>query len=481
MSDTGETFSYKLVVDASQADAQLAKTDASARKLGGGLSLITGGLGKLDGAEREASKALRGISGSMGGLSTATIGAIGPIGDIAGLLASGGVFGIALAACGLAVAALTKHWENLNEAQSKAIDLQYSSIDATTAQTHKLYDELAKLKGELAGPETSAQMQANTATKVAEIDAKIKDLRKALGGVSAEDQAQKSMREAELLQLQKQRQLLLDIQTLKMAVRGRDAAEKVKTPKGEKPNDWKNDLVEAGMKQLDANDAARESYLENLAKARKALDEKTDEETDNRMKAQLKAQEEADKQRIEQARKTEEEIASIKQTYADLAQSSAQLLADTSMQYLEDKIEGTKYAEEIAAQYFLKSIGSQLIGIGIKQAFEGAGLSIVGSPNGPPLAALGAAAIVAGVSMGGVATVMGVDIGKKQAADDKREKARSGASRERGTGSRSRGSSSGDGGGVTVNISYGIGGPRPEQTAEAVARAARLAQRRRFA
>jgi hypothetical protein len=146
-------------------------------------------------------------------------------------------------------------------------------------------------------------------------------------------------------------------------------------------------------------------------------------------------------------------------------------------EYLAMRIEGAENAEAIVAQKFLAGVGQQLVGVGTKYLFEGAGMSILGDPRGPLILGLGAGAIATGVSMGAGSaawahTMNGGQIGKPL-EDDK-------AKRDRGASPR-RGRDSGGSGGLNVYVTYGAGGPLPEDIAREIDKVVKQNDRRRGA
>lgn len=160
-----------------------------------------------------------------------------------------------------------------------------------------------------------------------------------------------------------------------------------------------------------------------------------------------------------------------------LAEGATSTLIGASQDYFKAKIEGAENAEALAAAAFLSGVGEQLVGLGTKNLFEGAGMLVTSGgvdPRGYALTALGAGAIAAGVGMGAGSaaishTAAGGTIGKelpdKKAAKDK------GASPGRGGG--------GSGGGpLVVNVAYGAGGPLPEDTAREIQKAVDTGRRR---
>jgi hypothetical protein len=162
-----------------------------------------------------------------------------------------------------------------------------------------------------------------------------------------------------------------------------------------------------------------------------------------------------------------------------LAEGATSTLIGASQDYFKAKIEGAENAEALAAAAFLSGVGEQLVGLGTKNLFEGAGMLIASGgvdPRGYALTALGAGAIAAGVGMGAGSaaishTAAGGTIGKEM-PDDKKAAKDKGASPGRG------GSGSGGGGPLVVNVAYGAGGPLPEDTAREIQKAVDTGRRR---
>jgi hypothetical protein len=160
-----------------------------------------------------------------------------------------------------------------------------------------------------------------------------------------------------------------------------------------------------------------------------------------------------------------------------LAQGATTTLIGASEDYFKAKIEGAENAEMIAAAAVLSGIGDQLVGLGTKYLFEGAGMSILGDPRGPAMLGLGGLTIAAGVGMGAGSaaishTAAGGTVGKAL-PDDK-------ATKDPGASPRSSGGS-GSGGPLIVNVAYGAGGPLPEDIAREIHKVTSSGNRRRGA
>jgi hypothetical protein len=172
-------------------------------------------------------------------------------------------------------------------------------------------------------------------------------------------------------------------------------------------------------------------------------------------------------------------VDSVADSFGDLqsvATGALSTLTAGTQQYLDDVITGQENAEAALATMLMRTAGQALIGSGID--LGGRAVVSAFTPGLQPLAAAqGAAAaglIASGVALGGTATgiehmAAGGQIGRplpdKKSATDRGASPRS-----------SRGG--GDGGPLVINISYGVGGPLPEDTAREIARVQRTGNRR---
>lgn len=159
-----------------------------------------------------------------------------------------------------------------------------------------------------------------------------------------------------------------------------------------------------------------------------------------------------------------------------LASQTTEALTSTLADYITAKIEGEKYAEQKAVASFLSSTGQQLIASGVRGVFEGAILSAnpLTPGAGAGMIATGAAAIFAGAAMTGGGAAVTASIPSE---------ASSPTSATRDPGASPRGSSldSGGGGPMIINVSYGAGGPLPEDIAREIGRVVNSGNRRRGA
>jgi hypothetical protein len=167
---------------------------------------------------------------------------------------------------------------------------------------------------------------------------------------------------------------------------------------------------------------------------------------------------------------------------AQFAKSAAGSMTSSFQEYLSLKIEGNKYAEELMIASIMKQAGQALVGYGIESIGQGAAfIASQNYPAGAQALAIGAALTASGVGLGaGSASInYGVQVKSKADSDAEREaeKAKKKAEKDAGVSSGRSGLNSG-GGGIVLNLSYGVAGPLPEDTARMIQRELSQAQRR---
>lgn len=511
MSSATETATFALNIDASQADAQLAKTRTAAIGLGGGFSGLTGNLEKLDRAEREASKALSGLGGAMGGMNAGVRNAVGGIGDLAGLLSGGGALGIGLAAAAAGVSYLTKKWEEEAQAAFDAIDKQYSTIDSLIGKMKEAEGVRLGIDKQLAGPESKKevlnrmkveqeQFRKTIAAAQSDVDAVNSRGADSLGGVAAGELRQRVVflkrtadeyRDAALGQYE----LLVRAEE--------DAAKKggARVVHAEQKG-WLQ-AFGAAAKKMHAERVASYAELNDhtsmglvgpgasnseFARGSMVRGGQFGVERDPEYQAEQLKQEKLLAMREDYSFAARDVWKEEQSEFASLGMASTSLLIGSFQGYLDAKIAGSKYAEEMMAADVLKGVGQQLVGFGTMYGFKGLGYLIDSAgadPRGYALMALGVAATGAGIGMGAGGTAISVGVASKQAQDDQASQVRRDrqGERERGTGRQGRrggGGSSrgGGGGGVTVNVNYGFGGPPSERDARVIGRVVDRVNRR---
>jgi len=237
------------------------------------------------------------------------------------------------------------------------------------------------------------------------------------------------------------------------------------------------------------------------ARAREARNEAADRAFDaraklnaDRMNAEIKEQKQAaenaarimDSIREKDLDKLQESLDNQRQAWKDFGSGFADLgigmfgpVADAGQQFFDDLITGQEHAAEMMGISLMRTAGDALVGHGINLL----GQSVVSAftPALQPLAAAqagaGAGLVAVGMGLGAGATaashtLAGGTIGQPL-PDDK-------ATKDKGASPRRMGGDSG-GGPLVVNVSYGAGGPLPEDIAREINRVVSSGNRRRGA
>jgi len=255
-------------------------------------------------------------------------------------------------------------------------------------------------------------------------------------------------------------------------------------------------------------EAIMESLIENASDEKVAQEQKTQaqkvlldiqlEQEKDQLNKKLDAQKAAEKERVNIKRKSDQEIERLRkedkareQAHQDLllgyGQAGFSMSVNLAQQAAQMKFDGEKDFEERMQVLILKRLGNELVGHGTSAVWKGILMNLAVPGSGVPLIAGGSAAIAAGVGFGAAGSQAQAGLNAKvesrresereadkKKREDKRSSGRSGA---RGARLSDGGSSSG-GAGVTINLSYGVGGPDPESAAIAVVQALDLARRR---
>jgi hypothetical protein len=508
-------FSYKLVVDASQADAQLARTQKSAADLGGGLTTTEKALRGLDSAEREASKALRGLGSVMGGLSPQVMNLTGVVGDLAGLL-TGGMIGVGLASLALAASKLYEaHKEGEENAKSYGLAIrgvQQSFASARLQEVEnfkKRIDDLntslknygktsgdilvGDLKGRVGGLKAeqariekyNASLERRLGTSMETIGQKMdpsitREQAVVLADVLANNRANLAAIKSELNALEPEikrtEEAAKKLDTLsknaKGAARGRPDAmstlrgitggwqEDGSLPYEKSLEEKRSDYENAESARLDAIKQANDAAIREMEEFTKEGEKEAD--------ALIEIQERA-------AKESKEVWANFGMTTASVAFSG---LFSASQEFFELAAQGSEFAAQSAAASFLKSTGNQIVSMGVQNVIKGSlyALDPITAAAAPGLIAGGSAAIATGVAMGAGGAAISGSIPKPGSKGG-------GAPRERGTGPRrkSTGGGKSGGAGTVINVVYnGQSGPAAEDTARALSKRLKLARARRY-
>lgn len=262
--------------------------------------------------------------------------------------------------------------------------------------------------------------------------------------------------------------------------RGKKAEEAEK----KRANDERQSEIDAWKTRMEIDKAGREEQKKQIEEDRKLRVQIIEEERKAREEAEkekTRIAKEQEKERVEAAKKAakekEDAIKAAEKATADYQLSIGEMAAGQALSvaqgYIDAKIKGEKDAEQKAISSFLSATGQQLVASGTRAIFEGAIISSnpLTPGAGAGMIATGVAAVAVGVGMGAAGSAT---------APPPEAKGSSGAARDRGASPRSsRGG--GDGGPLVVNVSYGVGGPLPEDTAREIAKVVRTGNRRRGA
>jgi hypothetical protein len=264
----------------------------------------------------------------------------------------------------------------------------------------------------------------------------------------------------------------------------RDEASKETADAAKREADARYEIYVAGLKdeedQLrDMRKAARKREEDERKQDAKALVKETRDLEREKNKAAKEAARERERIAKEEAKAKAEAEKQFTQMFISAGQQAAATALSTSQDYIEAKIKGEKDAEQKAVASFLSATGQQLVGSGTRAIFEG--LIMSSNPLTPGMGAgmiaTGAAAIAVGMGMGAGGAAMAHTAAGGTVGSPLPEKS---ASRDRGASPRSS-SGGGSGGPLVINVSYGVGGPLPEDTAREIAKVMRTGDRRRGA
>lgn len=484
---------YTVGIDATQADAELARLHAGATTLaksedklaasakGATTAIVAQGTATAETAAKTATlrervsklpdvlgkqaAAISLVSSSLADQNGWVGKAVAGAGQMAAAYGAGGPFALALVGGMAIVSQLTSHWEKLNDEQDRAIKLTYASIDAASDQRTALQKRLADLRRQ-ADPEAAKKQDREDAVAAADkLETEIRGLKVAAiqYGVSKERQtlmlAEAGIKQQELALLREEIELRDKI-AKQGAADVKTAPAKVAKVKAATVDlgDLYGDSPE-NLKAFVDRETARDEILQegiDLTKAR----EKEKFETLLKMEQDAEAERLRIVERAAQARDALRmaEVAEM-QGYASLAtgivaSAGTQLVADLVGQQ-EQALERFGIAVMAQAGQALVSYGAQAIGRGILE---------LSSPVTAPLAAASFAAggvlLGAGIGLGGTAGGLGALMGGSGGS--------SGPS-ERGVSSGFSGGATSGGGGTNITIVYGgASGPTADHAARAV-------------
>ena len=355
---------------------------------------------------------------------------------------------------------------------------------------------LLKLNGEKASQaQKAAQTQMDEIKQLAEMNAEL-ELR--LKWKKQEDEAnQNAKKSAE--QLAKTRYemhvAVLDEEEEQLrAVREarKKDAKKAKEDAADFENEIRNEIAKHAQKNNAAADKIEEKRRKELERAEQLHLTRLEQLEGDSLAARMAFHTIAFDQKMENLDKlkahefknlkdTAKQWESIYKDIGQLVQGSTSTLINVSQDYFKAKIEGAEHAEELAAAAFLSGVGEQLVGLGTKNIFEGASLLAMSfgvDPRGYAMLGIGTAAIAAGVGMGAGSAAISHQAAGGTAFKPLEDKK---AAKDRGASPRSGSGGGGGSGGLVVNVSYGAGGPLPEDIAREIDKVVKSNDRRRGA
>lgn len=513
----GETLDFKVTVDANQATSEvsrfggkLSELEVVAKKSGLNVGSIGEAMKSMQGKLAPVAAAVSGVANALGQTNGEAGKVVAAAGQVAAAFAAGGPFGAALAAGTYAVDALSQAWERELKAQDAALKAQYASLD--TAVTR-----LEKAKGQLDAIVASSmprewQISAEEKKKLADVDRVIAENQASLAKIV--DKVKTDARRAEIAGLElaikkneQERQAVIDTANAqRKAIRDvesdRKSAEFLANMRAEAER--KRQAAKAGAEkrsaarqQLSADrfqiySADLEDEERQLREAKKASDKRIEEqrkadavalaESFKYYDEQFQEAERAEEKRTEVAAREAEKRMAIaeaeRKAQIDSLTSFATGAAAAAGRFAAEAAMGQEEAFANLLNAAAQAAGGQIVLEGGKVLSTGIAGALVGNPAAAGQIAGGLGLVAAGtaVQVGGPAAVqslLGMAGGGAGASA-------SSASRDRGASPRS--SRGGDGGGpLVINVSYGVGGPLPEDTAREISRVMRTGDRRRGA
>lgn len=471
MASATEQITLELVVDASQANRAIDQTRGRVLSFDEGVARLRNGAGRLDDSMGKIERSARGVGQAVGGMNSAVDNSVGAVGDLAMVLASGGIFGVAMTAAAIATSKLLDYFKELNE----EIDKQDKAWADFVAPLTKARDEMRKtaqdgvreLQLEFANlGATLERTEFNkVAFKVSDLMTKIieneQKLKTASGETAEKLRLENSTYRQQINDLnnatQERVRLVTGIDAHKRKVDEQAAAEAAAAKRAEEAS---------RQRQRAADEAIRAKERE--AAETKRLDEEMlrDEEAMQERLVQMRAQEARRIEQIEQRQFDAErqlqqqrlnEMTAVWQQVYSIGASALQMLTDAVIRGQED-------AFSVVAQYLMRQAGQAMIAYGVQAAAAGtAELAITAgiSPKGWASLGTGLSLISGGVALGGIATGLEVFTANQAAGKSDAEQRRktemdsSSSIPVRSTPSRTNESSSG----VTIINNYGLGVP----------------------
>lgn len=500
-----EQVDFAMRLDSRQFDAQMAKSRSAAVSLGGSTKKMGESFKAAGDKIGAAAGAVSGLNGAMGNAVGTTNAFAGAAGGIASAFAGGGIVGLAIAG---ATTAIGYYWEETARAKKEVEDFAKAAEERKVKALREVKDAARAAMEELANyGKTSKEVRLQQVNEELIVQERQVELSKRMVGalsdqfkaLNKQTFATEKAREAQAEQLEVLRQAI--------ATQGarRRQAEEILEPLREEQfaiSSLMNIEVEREENNRKAANrkAAKAAFQKSEAEAEKlrmafAVQTENDlakaEEWNTKKQEALekeqhaarlaRAKELADAQR----RAAEEQRAQAMETGMVVAGNAA-MVAGIMGQLAHDLATQQEDAFARAAIAFLQSIGQQIAGEGLKQIAQGTGMLILGDPRGGALLATGTGFLAAGTAMATTGQIIGTNISANTQTGGGGGATSSGSSFGGGGGgggvpARWSGGGGGGGGPAVINIVYGAAGPRPEDTAAAVAGALSTARERGLA
>jgi hypothetical protein len=445
-------LSYKIAVDAAQADAELARLHQSATTLAksedqlaasttaattaltqqGDASASTAAktetlrqrIGKLPDVLGKQAAAISLVSSSMEGQNGQIGKLVAGAGQMAAAYGAGGPFALALVGGMAVVAQLTDHWKSLNDEEERAIKLKYAGIDAASDEKAKLQARLVDLRRQ-ADPVAAAKAdRESTVAAIEKLRAQTRGLEVAAMqyGVSKEDAV--TMRARAGIQRDQ-----LDLMQEELDLRDKIAAKGKEVVKTEKPRAAARAAAAvAGPDTLLADDAAArlaenaalaQQEVDERQRAQDAIDEIEEEALEARLDREQRIADNNERFRTQNYNQAKEAAAALVAVQEEYANAAIGIFASSTTQLMADLIGGQEKAFEKMGANILAQSGTFVVGKGIEAAADGASRLIRGDVTGAVPLAGGLALVGLGASMGGIGSAWATQLGGGGASGDR--------------------------------------------------------------
>lgn len=511
---TTEDVKFRLTLDAGAFERGIGETRARAMSLDGALTRVHGGLEQLDQRGSKAATTLGALGGVMGSVGGQAGQAAGALADVSMLLAEGGPIGIGIAATAAASVALYTAFQEmktaareasrqlgddlnkqLNESRGRLIDLDRAIRDFGKSAERITVEQAEREAKRAEGAVTAVNLLISRRAQSIRIRDEMDPVRQA-----AEEEMPDLLRQAEqarrirdvALQRAASARRIEDLTTWRserdQAKREAEDAEREAKSARER---WQHeeqrrseqadqrftsrtlqarilDLMRAQAQEeraeQAASDARRQREIDDVAFFRDLHEQAREielKEAEDHQRALIEAEKTAaaERERIaEERRRNAEQTATAATSFAVAAASD---LTDAL-------IAGDERALEHWTARTLKQAGVALVGHGVNALAGGIAEVALGNPAGAAAIGVGSGLIAGGLALGAGGTGIERAVGVVPGAEEPARR----ASSDRGVNAAlprrtsSRGRDSGAGGGIT--IIYGVGGPRPEDTARAI-------------